>query len=135
MSGGAFSQTRLARLHDALAGHVSPGGVPGIVALVSRHGETHVEALGRQSLEVDAPMRRDTIFRIASMTKPITAAAALILVEQCRLRLGDPVDELLPELANRRVLKSLEGPSMIRCRPADRLPCAICSLSPSASGP
>ena len=84
--------------------------MPGLVALVSRRGETHVEAIGRQSFESDAPMRRDTIFRIASMTKPITAAAALILVEQCKLRLDDPVDDLLPELANRRVLKSLEGP-------------------------
>ena len=84
--------------------------MPGIVALVSRRGETHVVTLGRQSLESDAPMQRDTIFRIASMTKPVTAAAAMILVEQCKLRLDDPVDELLPELANRRVLKSLESP-------------------------
>jgi CubicO group peptidase (beta-lactamase class C family) len=97
-------------MHDVLAGHVSGGAMPGLVALVSRRGETHVEAIGRQSFESDAPMRRDTIFRIASMTKPITAAAALILVEQCKLRLDDPVDELLPELADRRVLKSLEGP-------------------------
>ena len=106
----ALSKTRLARLHDALAAHVSPTGVPGIVALVSRRGETHVVTLGRQSLESDAPMQRDTIFRIASMTKPVTAAAAMILVEQCKLRLDDPVDDLLPELANRRVLKSLESP-------------------------
>jgi CubicO group peptidase (beta-lactamase class C family) len=107
---GALSKTRLARLHGALAAHVSPTGVPGIVALVSRRGETHVVTLGRQSLESDAPMARDTIFRIASMTKPVTAAAAMILVEQCKLRLDDPVDDLLPELANRRVLKSLERP-------------------------
>ena len=93
-----------------LSAHVSPTGVPGIVALVSRRGETHVVTLGRQSLESDAPMQRDTIFRIASMTKPVTAAAAMILVEQCKLRLDDPVDGLLPELANRRVLKSLESP-------------------------
>ena len=56
------------------------------------------------------PMRRDTIFRIASMTKPITAAAAMILVEECRLRLDDPVDELLPELADRQVLRSIDSP-------------------------
>jgi CubicO group peptidase (beta-lactamase class C family) len=107
---GALSKTRLARLHDALAAHVSPTGVPGIVALVSRRGETHVVTLGRQSLESDTPMRRDSIFRIASMTKPVTAAAAMILVEQCKLRLDDPVDALLPEFANRHVLKSLESP-------------------------
>ena len=56
------------------------------------------------------PMRRDTIFRIASMTKPITAAATMILVEECKLRLDEPVDRLLPELADRRVLKRLDGP-------------------------
>jgi CubicO group peptidase (beta-lactamase class C family) len=106
----AFSRTRLTRLHDALAAHVAGGAMPGIVALVSRRGETHVEAIGTQSFDAEAPMRRDTIFRIASMTKPIVAAAALILVEECRLRLDDAVDEWLPELADRRVLKSLEGP-------------------------
>ena len=110
MSSAAFSKTRLARLHDALASHVSPGGVPGIVALVSRRGETHVEALGQQSLEADAPMRRDTIFRLASVTKPIAAAAAMILVEETKLRLDEPVDRYLPELVNRRVLKSLDSP-------------------------
>jgi len=93
-----------------LAAHVSRGDMPGLVALVSRRGETQVEAIGRQSFESDVAMRRDTIFRIASMTKPITAAATLILVEQCKLRLDDPVDAFLPELADRRVLKSLEGP-------------------------
>jgi CubicO group peptidase (beta-lactamase class C family) len=106
----AFSPQRLTRLHDVLAAHVLRGNLPGLVALVSRRGSIHVEAIGRQSFESDAPMGRDTIFRIASMTKPITAAATMILVEQCRLRLDDPVDEFLPELAERRVLKSLEGP-------------------------
>jgi CubicO group peptidase (beta-lactamase class C family) len=110
MNSGTFSRLRLARLHEVLEGQVSLGALPGLVALVSRRGETHVEAIGRQSFESDTPMRRDTIFRIASMTKLITAAATLILVEQCKLRLDDPVDEFLPELAGRRVLKSLEGP-------------------------
>jgi CubicO group peptidase (beta-lactamase class C family) len=55
-------------------------------------------------------MQRDTIFRVASMIKPITAVAAMILVEECRLRLDDPVDEWLPELADRRVLKRIDGP-------------------------
>src|SRR5438093_5470015 len=55
-------------------------------------------------------MRSDTIFRIASMSKPITAAATMILVEECKLRLDEPVDRLLPELAHRKVLKRLDGP-------------------------
>ena len=57
-----------------------------------------------------APMRRDTLFRISSMSKPITAAATMILVEECKLRLDEPVDRLLPELADRRVLRRLDGP-------------------------
>ena len=69
---------------------------PGVVAVVSRRGETRVEAIGTQSFG-GTPMRRDTIFRIASMTKTITAAATLILVEECRLRLDDPVDAFLPD--------------------------------------
>ncbi|HET8630206.1 MAG TPA: serine hydrolase domain-containing protein [Thermomicrobiales bacterium] len=108
MSTGGLSQARLQRLHDAMAGYVERGEVPGLVALVSRRGETHVEALGALALG-GAPVRRDTIFRIASMTKPVVAAAALLLVEECNLRLDDPVDRLLPELAGRRVLRRLDG--------------------------
>src|SRR5207253_2753841 len=77
--------------------------------LVSRRGDLHVEAIGAQSFD-GPPMRRDTIFRIASMTKPVIAAATLMLVEDCRLRLDDPVDAFLPELANAKVLRTLEGP-------------------------
>jgi CubicO group peptidase (beta-lactamase class C family) len=110
MSVGGFSSARLGRVREAMARHVESGRVPGVVALVSRRGETHVEALGTRAFGDDDPMRRDTIFRIASMTKPITAAATMILVEECVLRLDDPVDRWLPELADRVVLKRLEGP-------------------------
>ncbi|MDP1911045.1 MAG: serine hydrolase domain-containing protein, partial [Hyphomicrobium sp.] len=105
-----FSTARLTRLRETLSRHVADGDVPGLVTLVSRRGETHVEAIGMQAAGGSVPMKRDTIFRISSMTKPITAAAAMILIEECRLRLDEPVDRLLPELAGRRVLKSLEGP-------------------------
>ena len=108
--GSKLSKTRLARLRDVMSGYVERGKVPGVVALVSRHGEVHVEAIGAKSAGGGDPVRRDTIFRIASMTKPITAAAAMILVEECRLRLDDPIDRLLPELADRRVLRRLDGP-------------------------
>jgi CubicO group peptidase (beta-lactamase class C family) len=92
------------------AGYVERGEVPGIVTLVSRRGEVHVDAIGMKAVGGSDPIRRDTIFRIASMTKPITATAAMILVEECKLRLDEPVDRLLPELADRRVLKRLDGP-------------------------
>jgi CubicO group peptidase (beta-lactamase class C family) len=108
--GSKLSKTRLARLRDVMSGYVERGKVPGVAALVSRHGEVHVEAIGAKSAGGGDPVRRDTIFRIASMTKPIIAAAAMILVEECRLRLDEPVDRLLPELADRRVLRRLDGP-------------------------
>jgi len=99
---GGFSKSRLERVRDLLAGSVRRGEVPGVVALLSRGGETHVEQAG--------DVREDTIFRISSMTKPVTAVAAMICVEECLLRLDDPVDEYLPELASRRVLTRLDGP-------------------------
>lgn len=105
-----LSQVRLRRMHDVLARHVDRGTLPGLVTLISRRGETYVDAIGRFAVDGDTPMQRDTIFRIASMTKPVTAVAALILVEECKLRMDDPVDEWLPELANRQVLKRLDGP-------------------------
>jgi CubicO group peptidase (beta-lactamase class C family) len=108
MSTGGLSAARLGRLHDVMAGYVERGEIPGMVTLVSRRGDVHVDALGATAIGAE-PMRRDTIFRIASMTKAITAAAAMILVEECKLRLDEPVDRLLPELANRKVLKHLEG--------------------------
>jgi CubicO group peptidase (beta-lactamase class C family) len=107
---GGLSKARLARLHEVMVGHVEGGSAPGMVMLIERRGEIHVAVIGNQALGNAHPMRRDTIFRITSMTKPITAAAAMILVEECKLRLDEPVDRFLPELADRRVLKRLEGP-------------------------
>ena len=110
MSTAGFSKARLARMHEVMAGHVERGEVPGIVTLVSRRGEAHVDAIGMKAAGGSEPMRRDTIFRIASLTKPITAVAAMILVEECKVRLDEPVDRLLPELAGRKVLKRFDGP-------------------------
>ena len=110
MSAGGLSKARLARMHDVMADHVASGRVPGLVTLVSRRGETHVDAVGMKAASGNDPMRRDTIFRVASLTKPITAVAAMILVEECKLRLDEPVDPLLPELANRKVLRAIDSP-------------------------
>ncbi len=105
---GGLSKMRLGRMHDVMSRHVEDGAMPGLVTLVGRHGEVHVDVIGRIAFG-GAPMQRDTIFRITSMTKPVTAVAAMILVEECKLRLDDPVDGLLPELANRRVLRSIDS--------------------------
>lgn len=104
-----FARSRLSRLGNLLGESVERGDVPGLVALLDRRGETHVEAHGDLAFGAAPKMRRDTIFRIASMTKPIVAAAAMTMVEEGRLRLDEPVDNLLPELADRKVLKNASG--------------------------
>jgi CubicO group peptidase (beta-lactamase class C family) len=105
-----LSKSRLQRMHDALSGYIERKDLPGLVAVVSRNDEVHMETLGTMSIGDPAPMKRDTIFRIASITKPVTAAAAMILVEECKLRLDDSIEAWIPERANRRVLKSLSSP-------------------------
>jgi CubicO group peptidase (beta-lactamase class C family) len=110
MRTGGLSKARLDRMHEVMARYVERGEVPGIVTLVCRRDEVHADAIGMKAAGASDPVRRDTIFRIASMTKPITAAAAMILVEECKLRLDEPVDRLLPELADRMVLQRLEAP-------------------------
>ena len=70
MSTGGLSTARLGRIHEVMAGHVERGVVPGVVTLVSRRGEVYVEAIGTKAFGGSDPMRRDTIFRIASVTKP-----------------------------------------------------------------
>jgi CubicO group peptidase (beta-lactamase class C family) len=109
MSIGGLSSARLGRMLDVMRGYVERGEVPGLVTLVSRRGEAHINVIGTMAYEVSDPIQRDTIFRISSMTKPITAVATMILVEECKVRLNEPVDHLLPELAGRKVLKRLEG--------------------------
>src|SRR6476469_6864840 len=110
MSAGGLAKAGLERVHEVMTAHVSRGGVPGLVWLFSRHGEVHFGEAGAVGAEEDYPVAPDTIFRISSMTKPITAVGALILVEECRLRLDDPVDPWLPELAGRRVLPRSRHP-------------------------
>jgi CubicO group peptidase (beta-lactamase class C family) len=105
-----FSAMRTARLRLALQRHVDSEAVPGVVALAYHAGREQVEALGTMAFDRDTPVRRDSIFRLASTTKPITAVAAMTLVEECRLRLDDPLDEWLPELRDRRVLRTIDAP-------------------------
>ncbi|TJZ57305.1 beta-lactamase family protein [Streptomyces piniterrae] len=105
-----FSETGLRRMREVLARHVESGKIPGLVALVSRGDETHVEAIGTMRHDGGAPMRRDTIFRMASTSKPVAMAPVMVLLDECRLRLDDPVDPWLPELADRQVLKQIDGP-------------------------
>jgi CubicO group peptidase (beta-lactamase class C family) len=108
MSG--FDTHRVGRLHDVLTAHAEKDGAGGVAWLAACGGDVEVGAAGSLTRGQPTPVERDSIFRIASMTKPILAAGALLLVEECRLRLEDPIDELMPELANRRVLVDGRGP-------------------------
>ena len=113
MASGGFSVKRLTRLRALLERHVDTGFVPGAVAVLARHGRVHVEATGTLAFDGPGsatPMTGDTICRLGSMSKPIVAACAMTLVEDCTLRLDDPVDDLLPELAGMRVLADPAGP-------------------------
>ena len=104
------SHAGLDLLHEAMAARVAKGELPGMVILVAHGDDARVDTIGVMAFGSDEPMRRDTIFRITSMTKPILALATMMLVEDGRLALDEPADALLPELAHRQVLKRIDGP-------------------------
>jgi CubicO group peptidase (beta-lactamase class C family) len=105
-----FSGNGLAKVEADLKANVARGQPPGLVAYLGRGDQTHIWPVGAMTLAGRPPVPRDAIFRIASMTKPITAVAAMMLVEDGKLKLDEPVDRLAPELANRKVLKRPDGP-------------------------
>ncbi|MET7455366.1 serine hydrolase domain-containing protein [Streptomyces sp. NPDC005574] len=96
----------MSALRTTLQRHVDGGSVPGAVGLLARGDDVEVVSVGRLDAEGTAPMTRDSVFRIASITKPVTAAAVLTLVEDGRLGLDDPVQEWLPELAEPAVVRT-----------------------------
>src|SRR5207248_2767357 len=104
-----LNENGLERFAGVAASHVGADKVPGLVALVAHGDNVHVETLGTLAVG-GRPVERASLFRIASTTKPITAAATLALVGEGVLELDEPVDRLLPELANRRVLRRMDGP-------------------------
>lgn len=106
-----FDPAKLAMVPAAMGQVVANGDLAGIVTMVWRNGAlAQFNAVGMRDREAGLPMARDTIFRIASMTKPITTAAALMLIDQGKMNLFDPITRWAPEFANMRVLKSPEGP-------------------------
>jgi CubicO group peptidase (beta-lactamase class C family) len=104
------SRAGLDRLHHAMAARVAKGELPGMVTLVARGDDVAVDTIGTMAFDSEEPMRRDAIFRIASLTKPVLAAATMMLVDDGKLALDEPVDRLAPELADRRVLRRIDGP-------------------------
>ena len=100
-----FSTDRLGKVTEFVDREIADGNLVGTVTLVARHGQVvHFEAAGRYGLEDDRPMDTDALFRIFSMTKPITTVAAMILYEEGAFHLGDPVAKYIPELADMQLL-------------------------------
>lgn len=104
-----LTASALARFDETAASHAGDDEIPGLVALVARGDDVHVATAGALSVG-GPPIRRDTLFRIASTTKPVTAVATLALAREGLFDLDEPVDRLLPELADRRVLRHMDGP-------------------------
>ena len=117
-----LSSDRLENIRKVIGAKVDAGEIPGYVALVARHGKVvYFEAYGMQNPNTKRRMSRDSIFRIYSMTKPITSVAALMLAEEGRIKLSDPVSMYLPELANLQVATNADTaktPAEVQTRPA-----------------
>ena len=112
---------RLARIPERMREFVEKGTAAGIVTLVQRHGEVaSLEAVGYQDLETKKPMRTDTIFQIMSMTKPVTSTGIMILMEEGRLSLLDPVEKHLPEFSYQQVISSKNPDGSVTLAPRDR---------------
>ncbi|MBB4642906.1 serine hydrolase domain-containing protein [Rhizorhapis suberifaciens] len=102
---------KMAAIPSALQSYIDRGILAGVVTMTCHRGRiVQVNALGWRDLETRAPMQRDTLFRLASMTKPVTSAAVLMLMDEGKLKLSDPITKWIPELANRRVLRKADGP-------------------------
>ena len=106
-----FNRDALAQIPPALQGVIDQGALSGAVTLIWRRGEVvDVNTLGWRDIAAKAPMERDTLFRIASMTKPVTSLTAMMLVEEGKLKLDDPITKWLPEFSGMQVLKAADGP-------------------------
>jgi CubicO group peptidase (beta-lactamase class C family) len=119
-SPAGFDREALAQVPAALKTVIDQGALAGLVTLVWKGGEiVRLDTLGQRDIAAGLPMERDTLFRIASMTKPVTTLAAMMLVEEGKLRLDDPVTRWLPELGGMLVLEDAAGP-LDKARPAGR---------------
>jgi CubicO group peptidase (beta-lactamase class C family) len=124
---------RLARIGPRMQSFVDRGEVAGIVTLLARHGQiAHLNAVGYQDIETRKPMRTDSIFQIMSMTKPVTGVGIMILAEEGRLGLNDPVEKHLPEFRGQKMIKSRDAGSVTLVKPSR--PITIRDLMTHSSG-
>jgi CubicO group peptidase (beta-lactamase class C family) len=127
---------RLARIPAKMKAYVDKGTAAGFVTIVARHGHVaSLEAVGYQDREAKIPMRTDTIFRIASMTKSFTVAGVMILVDEARLNLLDPVEDFLPEFKGIKVNPCEESKASQGCDPVNAVrPITVLDLMTHTSG-
>jgi CubicO group peptidase (beta-lactamase class C family) len=116
-----MSSERMHRIHDAIQRHIDAGEISGAVTLVARRGRlVHLEAHGLMDIESKRPMEKDAIFRIASMSKPVTGVAVMMMLEEGKLHLNDPVSKYLPEFKNAKVAIARGNSGESYLVPADR---------------
>jgi CubicO group peptidase (beta-lactamase class C family) len=112
-----LSSSGLASVTQRLQAHIDQGHIAGVVAAVLRDGQlVYLESLGKRDLEADSAMTDDALFRIYSMTRPVTSLAAMILYEEGKLQLDDPISKYLPEFASQRVFVDASAPDMSQTR-------------------
>jgi CubicO group peptidase (beta-lactamase class C family) len=105
-----FSSERLQRIHELVQRHLTAGSFSGAVTLVARNGRiAHLEAHGLMDLESRKPMQKDAIFQIMSMTKPVVGASIMMMVEEGKVRLNDPVSKFIPEFKDLKVAVPMGG--------------------------
>ncbi len=121
ISKAGMDRERLARIPARMKEFVQEGRIAGAVMLVARHGQVALlEAVGYQDLETKKPMRTDTIFQIRSMTKSVTSVAIMILLEEGRLLLSDPVEKYLPEFRDQMMVERREGDKVVATKKPSR---------------
>jgi CubicO group peptidase (beta-lactamase class C family) len=99
-----FSSERLERIHHLVQRHMDGGDISGAVMLIARHGQiAYVDVQGTMDIETKKPMTRDSLFRMASMTKPVIGTSIMMMLEEGKLQLGDPVSKYIPEFKNLKV--------------------------------
>lgn len=99
-----ISSQRLQRIHELIQRHIDAGSFSGAVTLIARDGRiAHLEAQGLMDIETKKPMAADAMFRIMSMTKPVVGVAVLMMIEEGKVRLNDPVSKFIPEFKNLKV--------------------------------
>ncbi len=118
----SFSAERLVRLNARMHGYVDQGSTAGVITLIARHGKiVHFDAYGKADLEAGTPMKTDSLFRMYSMTKPVTSTALLMLFEEGKFQLDDPLDKYFPEFKDLQVYVSGSGDQM-KVEPPKRKP-------------